>query len=294
MKSAVLIIGYGEIGQAISRILGSKGVEISSWDKDPKRNTSQKELAELLPTASIIFLCIPSFALKEILDNLKNNIQPGSSIIVLTKGINKETGLTVDLLIEKILGPNQSFGLLAGPMIAEELMAGKNGYCVISSTDKKLQSEVMELFEETILIVSESSDVHGTAVASVLKNIYSIALGIVDGLGLGSDVSGKITEQALKEMAEIITNLGGQEKTAYNLAGLGDLVATGFSQDSANHKAGCELAITGKIKSFAEGVDSLPSLINILKEKTQNYPLLNSIKSAVINGKIERESFRLF
>jgi len=65
-----------------------------------------------------------------------------------------------------------------------------------------------------------------------LKNIYALLLGMADGLGTTDNRKGYLTAKATNEMADIIEILGAKKETAFSVAGLGDLVATGFSECS--------------------------------------------------------------
>ena len=94
-----------------------------------------------------------------------------------------------------------------------------------------------------ILKMQVSRDVAGVELGGALKNAYSLALGLCDGLGLGLNTKAAIITRALPEMTRLGVALGGRRATFSGLAGLGDLLGTGLSDQSRNRRAGEELAL---------------------------------------------------
>src|SRR5690606_16170059 len=95
--------------------------------------------------------------------------------------------------------------------------------------------------------VYTSSDIVGVELAGALKNIIAIAAGICDGLGLGDNAKSTIITRGLAELVRFGSRLGGQERTFYGLAGVGDIVATCVSDRSRNHAAGVLLAAGARL-----------------------------------------------
>ena len=91
--------------------------------------------------------------------------------------------------------------------------------------------------------VEISNDLIGVEVGGVLKNIYALGFGLLDGLNHGSpNLKAAFVTMALREMKEIAGAMGAKKETMEGLAGLGDLGTTGFSSDSHNRKLGESLA----------------------------------------------------
>jgi len=283
-KQRVAIIGAGEIGRAIGGILKSKNIQLEIWDKTPGRIPGQKPLVDIIPWADFIFLCVPSWAIKEIASDIRNILKRGVVVVSLAKGIEAETQKTVDEILEEIL-PKTHFALLSGPMIAEELSVGKEGVGVVGAKDEKTFDKVKKLFKNTNLGVEYANDVRGVALAGALKNIYAIGLGIIDVLGLGENFKGWFIEEAVKEMSEIIGILGGKKETAYTAAGLGDLITTGYSLNSRNRQAGEDLIKTGKCCLKSEGMTSFPSLDALLGNKLEKFKLLSALQAVIMQNK---------
>ena len=170
-------------------------------------------------------------------------------------------------------------------MLAEELEQGKIGAGLVATKDIETYEKILSLFQGTNIRLEYSPDVHGVAMASVLKNIYSLTLGIADGLGWDGNAKGWLTKKAFEEMVSIGTFLGVREETILGLGGLGDFVATGFSEYSLNREVGETLVRTGKIPKRSEGTSSLPSLTHLVGNRLPSLVLLASLEEIVLKQK---------
>ncbi len=116
--------------------------------------------------------------------------------------------------------------------------------------------------------------------SGVLKNIYTIAIGIADGLGFGKDQKGELSSRAISEAMLVIKELSGDPEIFLGTAGVADFVATSTSSDSMNFKAGKCIA-EGNEYPVSEGIHSLPLLVSRLKDVSK-FPLLNSINEILL------------
>jgi glycerol-3-phosphate dehydrogenase (NAD(P)+) len=164
-------------------------------------------------------------------------------------------------------------------MLASELSQSMGGAAVAASKDVKARNAVARLFENTALHVATSGDVHGVALAGILKNVYAIVLGAADGMGNGYNAKGFLFGTAQSEMAEMLPLLGGARKTAGIPALAGDLLATGMSSTSNNHAFGASLASSraaqcgAKTSFFAEGMVAAPFIAKRLGRHANTFPL---------------------
>jgi glycerol-3-phosphate dehydrogenase len=286
----VLIIGAGEIGQAIAKILTKANrCAVDFWDSEHGKVPNQKELKELTTNAGVVFLAIPSKAVRPVLNEISSALGRNVPVVVLAKGLEESTGKTMDQVLRECLGRKRGM-LLYGPMIAEEISAGKGTAAVLAAYSASMARRVIALFECHDLRLTYSKDIRGVALTGVLKNIYSVGLGIADGLALGSNFGGWFVAQACLEMSEIVPKLGGKRKTVYGQSGVGDLVATGFSSESRNHQTGFNLAKDPSSEMKSEGTKALPQICNRLGGSSR-YPLLNVLRLVVVERKAVSEYF---
>jgi len=287
----VLIIGGGEIGQAIKVVLEPAPVSKAVWDKDVERCSIQTPPGELAASSDAVFLCVPSWATREAIAGITKNLRKETIVVSLAKGIEEKSLQTMDAVLEETLPKTQPFGILAGPMIAEELAKGMQGIGVFGSKNRDAFEALKLLFEKTNVRLEYSEDMRGAALCGALKNIYAISLGIADGMGWEGNAKGWLASQALSEMADIVPMLGGNRETVFSNACLGDFIATSFSPYSRNREAGENLVRTGVCCLESEGVKAVPSLVSLLGSRIRNFPLLESLKAVMMDQKPSRKVF---
>jgi len=289
MSKKIVIIGAGEIGLALGRILRAKEYSVKFWDKEPRVLESlggePANLPEVVPEADVLFLCVPSWALRQALLFATPYLSKHTVVVAVSKGIEGGSLKTMDEILKMVLSKTQSFALLSGPMLSEEIGESGFGAAVLATKSPKVGKLLTEIFAETNLSIEVSDDLRGVALSGVLKNIYAIALGMTTGLSLGENARGAVTVRALEEMKKIVSVLKGKQETVLGTAGLGDLVATGFSAYSKDHEAGISLVKGKEPAGYCEGLMSLPSVVNLLGEKYKKFLLLSSL-SEVTRGEL--------
>jgi len=270
------IIGYGEIGSAIHTVLKEKpAVIVRPWDVNTAKYPDQGTLETVVKECDLIFLCTPSWTLRGVLHSVHIHLKEGIPLIALSKGIEKETCKTTDVLLAELV-PGHPVGILAGPMIAEELIEGKHTTGILGSADAEVRKLVAKLFKGTTLHVRGSADVRGVALCGVLKNTYVLGLGIADGLELGVNAKGVLISRAVKEIRFIVKYLGGKTATVLSEAGLGDLFTTGESPHSKNHAVGIAIGkntIGADLSS--EGTRGISCFEKVLNGQLAHLPFLH-------------------
>jgi glycerol-3-phosphate dehydrogenase (NAD(P)+) len=291
----VAIIGVGEIGRALGQLISRHGYPVCFWDKAPSKliglnQDPDQALPAIIGGAAVIFLCVPSTALKEALFFIEPYLKPKQIIVTLTKGLEASRNQTAVDFVTKI-APKCHLAVLGGPMLAEELQASCASVSVLASKRESVLAVVGPLLSDAKLSVMTSSDLTGVALAGVLKNIYALGVGIGEELRWGANARGIFITEALKEMIEVGRFLGGKAETFIGLAGLGDLLATGLSHDSLNHQVGQALALGGTPQQKSEGLVSLPLLFNLLGAKVTKLPILILLKKIALEDAPARELY---
>jgi glycerol-3-phosphate dehydrogenase (NAD(P)+) len=140
------------------------------------------------------------------------------------------------------------------------------------------------------------NDPSSLSLASILKNIYAMALGVADGLGASENEKGWIASVAIKEMVNIATLLKADAQIILGAGGAGDLIATGYSGYSRNRGIGAEIARAGVCHLQGEGIASLPSLkIRIdAAGVAGKFPLFDFVYTIGVECKSARPAFDAF
>lgn len=296
MSKNIVIVGAGEIGLSLGRILRTKEFLVKFWDKNPKTielwGGEEQSLPEIIPSAEVIFLCVPSWAVREALIYITPYLNKKTILVAVSKGIETGTLKTIDHIFSSQLPKSQPWALLSGMMLAEEIREGLFAGGVVATNKSSISQEIINLFSSTNLYLEKTNDLHGTALCGVLKNVYSLVLGISYGLNLGENARGFLVVRSLTEMKKIISLLGGKQETVFGVAGLGDFIATGFSNFSKNHQAGIALTKNKISPIQSEGLNSLSSLIILLGVKYKKFPILRSLYEIVQGNLDASEGFK--
>ena len=282
-KKSVLIIGAGEIGQAIGHVLRKSAVhpKLMLWDSDSRKGTARVPLATLVPSADFVFLCVPSLVLRQVCHEIADEVQNSAVVIALTKGIEPD-GHLVDQILEEELR-NAVSGVLGGPLLAEELLANLGGVGSFGSTNAKARYSVHKLFARTGIRLEFFEEPRSVALLGVLKNVYSVAIAMASSVMPGDNARGYFTAMAMKEMTIMLGKYGCEPVHVLSAAGAGDLIATSQSRHSFNAKVGRELA-KGKRANSSEGTRAVPVIAKFLGSEMHQLPLFTALK-LVIGGK---------
>ena len=124
-----------------------------------------------------------------------------------------------------------------------------------------------------------SDDLTGVALGGAAKNVYAIACGVVEGMGLGENARAALLARSFAELARLGEALGARRETLMGLSGLGDLVLTATSKSSRNFSFGVALG-AGKPRpagALAEGVDTAPALVARAKAVGVEMPIAEAM-----------------
>ncbi len=252
--------------------------------------TASNDLEEVVSNAQIVLMAIPSQSFRNVFRNLKEFLKPDVPVISLTKGLEQSTQLTMTQIIETE-SPNRPTGVLTGPNLAAEVLAGFATASVVATENKSLQVEMAKIFSTDTFRVYTSSDVLGCELGGAFKNVLALAVGMTTGLGTGDNTRAAVVTRGLAELARLGSAMGGKPETFSGLAGLGDLVATCFSSQSRNRYVGEQLGqgrqiqeVLSEMSNVAEGVNTAPVVASLAKEHNVETPICDQV-AAVVKGK---------
>jgi glycerol-3-phosphate dehydrogenase (NAD(P)+) len=274
------IIGAGELGMALGHVLERTGVQILYYDKQDDRTTTAS-ISDLVAACQLLLICVPSWANREVARDIGKHINPQSPPLVISFSKGVENGfVTIDQVLHDSLPKGTPFGLIYGPMLANEMVGHMMASGAMALSEVGYAQTVRDVMAKGRIYLEHSNDMHGTAVSGVLKNLYAIAFGMCDGLKLGANSRGRLAVMVLREMKRMVHATGGRLETAEGLAGLGDLVAAGTSDLSFNYRVGRSIAegiADEKIQS--EGLSTLKELRHAVK--LDDYPIAHLLDKLI-------------
>jgi len=147
--------------------------------------------------------------------------------------------------------------VLSGPSFAAELARGLPTAIVIASADPELSRSLQQRIASRELRIYTNRDHVGVQLAGALKNVMAIAVGISDGLGMGTNARAGLVTRGLAEMSRLVIARGGRAETAAGLAGMGDLVLTCTGPLSRNRRVGERLGRGERLQDILRGARSV-------------------------------------
>ncbi|MEK6550815.1 MAG: hypothetical protein AABZ50_04160 [Pseudomonadota bacterium] len=279
----VLILGYGEMGHAMEHLLAPRR-PVAIWQR--RGNT---DLDVEVARATVILFCLPTKPHEELARQIGPRLSADCVVLTIAKGLDDRGRTPPEILRANLPWPEQ-IGVIYGPMIAEEMGAGRPGFGQLGGTPA-VREIVRSLYEGSALHLEDTDDWRGPAWGAVLKNIYAQAFGMADGLGLGDNVRGYLAVAAMNEMRALLAELGADPDTASRLAGLGDLITTATSAGSHHHQLGIDIARGQRDALTGEGIHTLAVLRAHPRFNPEQYPLYRLVDESARDGGDIRERF---
>ncbi len=254
----ITVLGSGAWGTALAMLLLENGNDVTLWSYTEEESAVLREIHENpmlkgvpLPDelklttdmsavrgCGLVVLATPSFAVRATAAKLKELADPGTILVSVSKGIEKDTSLRLSQVIEQEVGDRCPVVVLSGPSHAEEVGRRVPTGVVAASDDQEAAQKVQDLFMNGRFRVYTSDDKVGTEICAALKNIIALCAGCCDGMGGGDNTKALLMTRGLAEMARLGVALGGKKETFTGLAGVGDLIVTCCSMHSRNRRCG--------------------------------------------------------
>jgi glycerol-3-phosphate dehydrogenase (NAD(P)+) len=188
--------------------------------------------------------------------------------------------------------PGHTVAVLSGPSHAEEVARRMPGAVVLGCSDTATAERLQQAFCTHFFRAYTSDDVAGIELGGALKNIFAIAAGVSDGLGLGDNSKAALVTRSLAELVRLGVALGGRRETFQGLSGIGDLMVTCFSQHSRNRLVGERLgrgeslgSIIASMSMVAEGVPTTYSAHECAQRHGIEVPIIHEVR-ALLDGTI--------
>jgi glycerol-3-phosphate dehydrogenase (NAD(P)+) len=298
------VIGGGSWGTTVASLV-ARNAPVTLWARNPdtvkeinERHTNEtylpgatlpaslratNDIADAVCHADVIVMGVPSQNFRSVLEAVREHIRAWVPVISLTKGLEKDTNLRMTQIINEVL-PGHPAGVLTGPNLAREIMAGQAAASVIAMDDPVIVRALQNVFKSGLFRVYTNEDVIGCELGGVLKNIIAIAVGMGDGLGAGDNTRAALITRGLAEVTRLGVAMGGRAPTFAGLAGMGDMIATCTSAQSRNRHVGMELAkgrtmeeIVDEMFMVAEGAKSAPAVMALAESHGVVMPIASDV-----------------
>ena len=310
----ITVAGAGTWGTALGRILALKNLDVCIWSRfqeelDLLKSTRKHpnlgdavipdsvsfttEISTAATDADYLIMAVPSVYTRETIKDFAPYVDGKTILISAAKGIESTTLMTLSEVIGDEMnqaGKKNTVVALSGPTHAEEVARDLPTLIVCACEDTDAAVKVQQLFDGTCIRPYVNPDARGVQICGALKNVEALAVGIARGLGYGDNTCAAMITRGMEEIRRLGLAMGCREKTFFGLAGIGDLIVTATSQHSRNNRAGyligqgktVEEAVS-EIGMVVEGMNALPAAIALCEKFHMDMPLINAVRSVVID-----------
>lgn len=309
----IAVIGAGSWGTAVAWLLGNNGHDVTWWAREgeiaegvnsthhnpvflpdvelPESVTASSDISAVVSGVEAIVMVTPSIGVRSTAQAMKPHVSADIPVIILSKGVEQDTGYLMTEVLEDVLGNRARIAGLSGPNHAEEVSRGVPSATVVAAYDPVVGELFQDIFMTPFFRVYTNPDVTGVELCAASKNVIAIAAGICDGLGFGDNSKASLMTRGLAEMTRLGTALGANPLTYMGLAGMGDLIVTCTSKHSRNRGLGELLAKGGTLDEFtekthmvAEGAVACLSLSALGERKGVELPITNMVRRVLYEG----------
>ena len=161
----ITVVGSGAWGTALALLLLENGNDVTLWsyhqeESNRMRDTHENPMLKGVPLpeelklttdlssvkgCGLVVLATPSFAVRATAAQLRELVDPGTIVVSVSKGIEKDTSLRLSQVIEEELEGKCPVVVLSGPSHAEEVGRHVPTGVVAASEDLELARQVQDL-----------------------------------------------------------------------------------------------------------------------------------------------------
>lgn len=307
----IFIAGAGVFGTAMANVIENKhDILLYSRSEDivadinnnrknsiyyPNKTLSKKVKAtnhlEKIAEADVLFLCIPSYAIVDFIENAP--IAPHTLIINGAKGFGKDTKFIFQTIEEKISNRVVS---LKGPSFASELIYDMPTSFTLASREPHDLKLIGGLFRKNIISLDYSNNILGIELMSIVKNVYAIIVGIVDAMYNSANVRFMVFTKAIKEIKNILAAFDCSSDLLFHYAGIGDFGLTSLNDLSRNRTLGLLIGkgfLNAELGNSItlEGLKAIDKILTLLSTKPDvQIPLMQYLKQ-LLNSELTAKDF---
>ena len=289
------LFGCGAYGMAISSILIENKCDVTMWtkfesEKEQLETTRQNErlipgfkiddsikittsIKECIKNKDLLIIAIPAAFVDDLAKSMKPYIKD-NHILIATKGIEQDTGLFINQILEKYLDTT-NIAVMSGPSFAVDLVTKMPAGLSLASKKIKTRTLAKQALQNRYIKLRETRDVIGVEICGSIKNVIALSAGMLDGLKANDSTKAMFLTEEMHDMEEILESFGDMKRTVTSFSGLGDLFLTCSSTKSRNFSFG---KILGERRSkeeideylkntTVEGFYTIESIYKLLKIK---------------------------
>ncbi len=249
LPAKVAVLGAGSWGTTFAKIAADSGAvrnaEVLIWARrsdaadeinESRRNTrylkdtvlpanlrASADAAEVLSGAQLVVLAVPAQTLRARLQEYTDLLPKDADM----KGVEVGSDARMSQVIaEELDWPQERIAVLSGPNLAMEIAREEPTASVVACSDLAVAGWIAEACTAPYFRPYTNTDVIGTEIGGIVKNVIALAVGICEGKQMGDNTKASVMTRGLAETTRLAVALGGKTETLFGLSGMGDLIAT--------------------------------------------------------------------
>src|SRR6185437_13388320 len=271
--------GYGgalwEFDAAAARTLGStRRLGVLPDLELPAALDVTQDLGRALRGRTVIVSATPSHVVRSTMKAARASGLAAKDVLVVSvaKGLEETSHRRMSEIIREELGlAQEQVVVLSGPSHAEEVCRHLPTAIVAAGSDPRQVARVQSLFAREDFRVYPHSDLLGVELGGTLKNVFAIACGISDGLGVGDLIVTCLSRHSRNHL--LGEKIGGGKSPRQALAEM-TMIAEGFKTASSAHalaqKFGLDCPLMREVYEVLYGEKNpRASLQDLLNRETQ-------------------------
>ena len=308
----ITILGAGAYGLALSSMFLENNCDITMWTKhDEEKNILIKErcnkkalpnyiisdkikittdLGEAVKNANVIVIAVPVKFIRDTVILLSKYYKNTQHICIASKGIEQDSCLFCNNIITKYIKTKKICVISGGTFAVDIVDMVPVGLTLASKYNPTIKI-MKKTLENSFLKLETTGDVIGVEMYGAIKNVIAIAAGIIDGMNLPESTKTMFITKSLNDVMNLIYYFGGNKKTIFTYAGIGDLLLTCNSIKSRNYSLGKMIGEKKDINTIneyistttIEGLYTLKSINDLINSKEKKVDIINIIYDIVYN-----------
>lgn len=306
------IIGGGAFGTAMACVIRRSGHDVTLWAREPEVVAAINEegtnpfflrdvplvpgvratgdLACAVADTDFILMAVPSQHVRAIAGAIGPALRAMTPVVSCSKGIERGSCALMPEVLAEML-PQAVIAVLSGPSFAREIAADLPCGVMLACGRWEIAEMLAREISNPHFCVHLSDDVVGTTLGGVMKNVISIASGIVAGRDLGDNARATLITLGLGEAVRLGLVKGAKLETFLGLAGAGDFMLTAHSLQSRNTSLGLALGqgkrlaevLAGR-KQVTEGVFSVEAVAALARRLHVEMPVTEALDAVLNRG----------
>ena len=266
------------------RRLGHNPAYLTDVEFDVNRIYFSSDINEVCSRCDTLLWAVPSPYFLGHAKNITVDISDKAVVSAIKGIVPGENELVTDYMKRRFgVDPARTL-VIAGPCHAEEVALDRPSYLTIGCSDTDRAEAFARCIAGKNTHTILSSDVDGIEYASVLKNVYAIAAGVIHGMKRGDNFVAMLVSNAIREMERFVYAVNPRQRQICDSVYLGDLLVTAYSRFSRNHNFGAMIgkgysvqAAKMEMEQTAEGYYGAKCIHDVNRRYHVDMPILEAV-----------------